>query len=418
MLIKKIWAQEVLDSRGKPTVRAFVQLNNNITAKATVPSGASTGKHEAHELRDKQKRYFGQGVLKAVNNVNKKIAPHLKHKNVFQQKQLDKIMIDLDGTLNKQRLGANAILAVSLAIARAGALAKKLPLYIYLRQIFDLPEKKWSLPRPMMNILNGGKHADNSLVIQEFMIVPQAYKFYKQLQISVEVFYHLKKLLQKKGFLTLVGDEGGFAPNLQNNEQAFKLLVESIKKAGYTPGKQVYCAADLALSEYFQKGKYALNDKTKKHWISPNEVLRTINQWLKKYPILSLEDIFAEDDWQNWQKATHVLSKKVLLVGDDLFVTNQQRLQKGINLKVANAILIKLNQIGTLSETIQTIYLAKQHHYKTIISHRSGETCDTFIADLAVAVQADFIKAGSLSRSERLCKYNRLLEIEAELSNN
>jgi len=415
MKIKNIIAREILDSRGNPTIEVKVILANGIIAKAAVPSGASTGKHEAHELRDGGKRYLGKGVLKAVNNVNKKIAPALKNIAVKNQIKIDQLMLDLDGTENKSKLGANAILGVSLACARAAAKAYKRPLYKYIRDTYKLGETQWKMPLPTMNIINGGKHADNSLTVQEFMVVPKAGSFKKRVQIGAEVFHCLKKLLQKDGYQTLVGDEGGFAPNLKSNEQAFEFIIKAIKAAGYKPGKDAFCAADLALSEYYKKGKYALNDKSEKKFVSADTVIKTCATWLEKYPIISLEDPLHEDDWENWMKCTGFIGSKVSIVGDDLFVTNVNRFKQGIDMHAANAILIKLNQIGTLTETIDAIYMAKVHDYKVSVSHRSGETCDSFIADLAVAVNADFIKAGSLSRSERIAKYNRLMEIEDEL---
>ena len=417
MKIKSIKAREILDSRGNPTVQATVTLINGLEGTASVPSGASTGVHEALELRDGGKRYDGKGVLKAVENVNKKIAPKLKGKDVRRPRNLDKIMLDLDGTPNKAKLGANAILAVSLACARAGAVTSKLPLYKYIRQAYKLKENGWNLPTPTMNIINGGKHASNSLTVQEFMVVPKAKTMAKRVQIGAEVFQTLKKLLNEAGYQTLVGDEGGFAPNLKKNEDALDFIMKAIKKAGYVPGKDAFLASDLALSEYYDKktGKYSLNDKTGKVKVSADEVIKTLDKWIKKYPIISLEDPLDEDDWVNWMKATGFLGNKVAIVGDDLFVTNVERLQKGIDMGVGNAILIKLNQIGSLSETIDAIYLAKENKYKVSVSHRSGETSDTFIADLAVAVNADFIKTGSLSRSERVSKYNRLMKIEEEL---
>ena len=418
MKIKKVFAREILDSRGNPTVLAQVELINGIKARAFVPSGASTGIHEALELRDDdKKRYNGKGVLRAVSNVNKKIAPKLKGKNVTQQKKIDQMMLDLDGTPNKAKLGANAILAVSLACARAGARAKKKPLYRYIRETYKLKEKGWKMPLPTMNIINGGKHADNSVTVQEFMVVPKAPSFAKRVRIGAEVFHALKKLLKEAGYQTLVGDEGGFAPNLKSNEEAFEFILKAIKKAGYKAGKDAFLASDLALSEYYDKksGNYSLNDKSGKKKVSADVVIKTLEKWLKKYPIISLEDPLDEDDWINWMKATGFLGGQVTLIGDDLFVTNVERLQKGIDMGVGNGILIKLNQIGSLTETINAIYLAKKHKYKVSISHRSGETCDTFISDLAVAVNADFIKTGSLSRSERVAKYNRLMAIEQEL---
>jgi len=418
MKIKNIIAREILDSRGNPTVEARVELTNGIIGRASVPSGASTGIHEALELRDgDKKRFDGKGVLKAIKNVNKSIALKLRGYDIRDQKKIDQAMLDLDGTPNKSNLGANAILAVSLACARAGALSAGMPLYQYIRQVFALKEKGWKFPLPTMNIINGGKHADNSLTVQEFMVVPTAASMAKRIRIGAEIFQKLKKLLKSAGYQTLVGDEGGFAPNLKSNEEALEFIVKAIKAAGYKPGRDAFCAADLALSEYFDvnSGKYSLNDKTGKRKISSDEVIKTLDKWLKRYPIISLEDPLAEDDWTSWAKITGFLGAQATVIGDDLFVTNVERLQKGIDTGVANGILIKLNQIGSLSETIAAIYLAKKHHYKVSVSHRSGETADTFIADLAVAVNADFIKAGSLSRSERVEKYNRLMEIEGEI---
>jgi len=418
MKIKNIYGREILDSRGNPTIEVRVDLDNGVSAKASVPSGASTGEHEALELRDGDKsRFSGKGVLKAVANVNKKIYPKLKGIKITEQQKIDQIMLDLDGTKDKSNLGANAILGVSLACARAGALATGKPLYKYIRQTYKLKEKHWLLPTPTMNIINGGRHADNSLTCQEFMVVPKAPSFAKRVRIGAEVFHELKGLLKDAGYQTLVGDEGGFAPNLSSNEQALDFIVKAIKKAGYKPGKDAFCAVDLALSEYFDKKtrNYALNDKKMRKLLRPDKVIQVLESWLKKYPIISLEDPLAEDDWLNWMKLTNLMGDKVILVGDDLFVTNVDRLQRGIDSRTANAILIKLNQIGSLTETINAIYLAKAHGYKVSVSHRSGETADTFIADLAVAVNADFIKTGSLSRSERVEKYNRLMEIESEL---
>jgi len=416
MKIKSIKAREILDSRGNPTIETKVVLSSGIEAKASVPSGASTGKYEAVELRDGGKRYLGKGVLKAVKNVEK-IERKLKGLNVTDQIKIDELMLDLDATPNKSNLGANAILSVSLAVARAGALATKKPLYKYIRDVFKLGEKGWKMPLPTMNVINGGKHADNSLTVQEFMIVPKATTFSKRVQIGAEVFQYLKVLLKKAGYQTLVGDEGGFAPNLKKNEDALDFLMQAIKKAGYKPGKDVFLASDLAMSEYYDKktGKYSLNDKSGKQKIYGDDVIKTLEKWLKRYPIINLEDPLHEDDWLNWAKITAFLGSQTTIVGDDLFVTNVDRLSYGIENGVANAILIKLNQIGTLTETIDAIYMAKQNNYKVSVSHRSGETCDTFIADLSVAVNADFIKTGSLSRSERVCKYNRVCEIESEI---
>ncbi len=416
MKIASITAREILDSRGNPTVEAKVTLANGMSALAKVPSGASTGVHEALELRDEdKKRYNGKGVLLAVKNVNTTIASNLKGMEIESQRAIDEKMIALDGTPNKSKLGANAILAVSLAAARAGALNACVPLYQYLRMAFHLDYPDFRLPTPTMNILNGGRHANNGLSIQEFMVIPKHALFKERVRMGVEVFQALKTILSKKGFSTAVGDEGGFAPVLKGNEDALKLIMLAIKTAGYTLGKQISLGLDLAASEFFDKDKYYFKDK--KTASNAKQMIDTLKKWLVKYPLISIEDALAEDDWDNWQLLTKELGKKAVLVGDDLFVTNSTRLQEGIEKKVGNAILIKVNQIGSLSETIDTILLAQKNKYKVSVSHRSGETADTFIADLAVAVNADFIKTGSLSRSERVEKYNRLMEIEDELMN-
>ncbi len=417
MKIQHIHAREILDSRGNPTVSVTVTLKNGVTGVASVPSGASTGIHEALELRDgNPKRYGGAGVLKAVRNVNMKIFSLLRGKDATKQREIDEAMIALDGTANKKNLGANAILGVSLACARAAANAKKMPLYRYLRQTFHIKEKGWKMPHPTMNIVNGGRHADNTLSMQEFMIVPLQKKLHERVRVGAEVFHALKDILKQKKQVTAVGDEGGFAPNLSNNEQAFELILEAIKKAGYRPGKDVATACDVAASEFFDEktGLYAWN-KGKKASHTPTDLLKIYAVWPTKYHTISIEDGLAEDDWKHWRILTEKLGKKTILVGDDLFVTNVERLRMGIESGVANAILIKVNQIGTLSETVDAILLAKRHGYKTSISHRSGETGDTTIADLAVAVNAEFLKSGSLSRSERVEKYNRLMAIEEEL---
>ncbi len=415
MKIKQIIGREILDSRGNPTVEAKVILENGVMAIAKVPSGASTGSHEALELRDGGKRYGGKGVLKAVKNVNTVIAKNLVGLEVEDLKGLDKKMLELDGTKNKTNLGANAILAVSMAIARAGAESKKIPLYKYLRQVYNITEKDYRLPVPMMNILNGGRHADNGLSIQEFMIIPRHKLMSERVRMGSQIFHALANILSQKGYVTSVGDEGGFAPELLNNERALQVIMEAIKYTGWIPGKHVFLGLDVAASEFFRSKKYYFVSK-KQGW-SADKMIDTYKQWVKKYPIILIEDGLSEDDWDNWQKLTKELSGKITLVGDDLFVTNTERLQIGINQKVANSILIKLNQIGTVSETMSAIALAKQNNYKVAVSHRSGETSDTFIADLAVAVNSDFIKTGSLSRSERVEKYNRLMEIEMELAN-
>lgn len=410
LLIKSIHAREILDSRGNPTVAAAVTLQNGLTAEAMVPSGASTGVHEAVELRDgDKKRYGGKGVLQAVRNVNTVLARALKGHDVLQHRQLDNIMLKLDGTPNKSKLGANALLAVSLAAARVGAQATGQPLYKHIRQLYRLKLSGWKLPHPMMNILNGGKHADNGLEFQEFMIVPQARTFAARIRQGAEVFHALKQYLHSHHLATGVGDEGGFAPALKNNEAALQAIAGAVKLAGYRFGQDIKVALDPASSEFYNATTktYTVDHKP----FTPAALMKRYQTWVKKYHIVSIEDGLAEDDWINWQHLTKVLGKKIKLVGDDLFVTNVKRLQQGITQHVGNAILIKVNQIGTLSETIDTITLAQQHGYTVVVSHRSGETEDTMIADLSVAVNAEYIKTGSLSRSDRVAKYNRLLAI-------
>ncbi|GAA6615714.1 phosphopyruvate hydratase [Scytonema sp. NUACC26] len=407
--IDAIFAREILDSRGRPTVEAQVFLVNGATGLAQVPSGASTGTFEAHELRDNDKsRYGGKGVLKAVQNVNEVLAPKLAEINVLNQELIDRTMLDLDGSPNKSHLGANAILAVSLAAAKAGAESSGMPLYRYLGgPLANL------LPVPLMNVINGGAHAANNVDFQEFMIVPVgAPSFREALRWGAEVFATLSKVLDEKGLLTGVGDEGGFAPNLESNQVALELLVAAIEKAGYKPGEQVALALDVAASEFYKNGQYVYDGKPH----SGAEFIDYLGKLVDQYPIVSIEDGLHEEDWQNWQLLTQKLGSRVQLVGDDLFVTNTQRLQKGIELKAGNAILIKLNQIGSLTETLETIDLATRNGFRSVISHRSGETEDTTIADLAVATRAGQIKTGSLCRSERVAKYNRLLRIEDELS--
>ncbi|MFZ5799790.1 MAG: phosphopyruvate hydratase [Candidatus Omnitrophota bacterium] len=405
--IKKVLAREILDSRGNPTVEVDCILGSGVMGRSAVPSGASTGEHEALELRDNDKsRYLGKGVLKAVGNVNAIIAPKIKGM-APDFKKIDAIMLKLDGTENKSRLGANAILGVSLAVAKAAAAAKKQPLYVYLGG-----KKANRLPVPLMNILNGGLHADNNLDIQEFMIAPIGAESFKEaLRKAAETFHSLKSLLKSKRLSTSVGDEGGFAPNLQSNEEALQLIVEAVKKAGYQPGKDIYLALDTAASSLYKDGKYSFDGKQ----ISCDELISIYENFLAKYPIVSIEDGLAEDDWEGWQKLTAQLGKKVQLVGDDIFVTNSRRLKMGIEKKVANSILIKVNQIGSLSETLATIALAKKNKYTAVISHRSGETEDVTISHLAVATGVGQIKTGSLSRTDRIAKYNELLRIEEEL---
>lgn len=413
MKIKQVLAREILDSRGNPTVEAKIVLDSGVSATAKVPSGASTGIHEALELRDGGKRYGGKGVLKAVKNITSIIAPKIKGMEVEKIKEIDEKMLVLDGKENKSRLGANAILAVSMAAARAGAQEHNIPLYKYIRMRYNLAENGYRLPVAMMNILNGGRHADNGLSIQEFMIIPRHKLFRERVRMGSQIFHSLAHILNQKGYATSVGDEGGFAPELLNNERGLQMIIDAIKNAGWEPGKHVFLGLDVAASEFYQKGNYYFVSK-KEAW-SAEKMINNFTQWVKKYPLISIEDGLSEDDWKNWQVLTKELGKKVALVGDDLFVTNVQRIEKGIQEKVGNAVLVKLNQIGSLTETIAAITLAKKNNYQTIISHRSGETSDTFIADLAVAVNAEYIKTGSLSRSERIEKYNRLMEIEMEL---
>lgn len=411
--IAKITAREILDSRGNPTVEATVTLRDGSAGTAAVPSGASTGAHEALELRDGAKRYGGKGVLKAVKHVNTILAKKLKGFDASNQRKLDEYMIELDGTEHKKHLGANAILAVSLAACRAVAISKKQPLYKYIRKAYKLPETTWRMPLATMNLINGGRHANNGLSVQEFMIVPKHRKFKERVRIGSQIFHTLGQLLSEKKYSTGVGDEGGYAPEFTDNEQAIKFLMRAIKKSGFEPGRHVMLAMDVAASEFFKSGKYYFLGQNV-GWRA-DKVIRTLQAWTKKYPFLSIEDPLSEDDWEHWRLLTRKLGKKVDIVGDDIFVTNTTRIGRGIHEKVGNAVLIKLNQIGTLTETIDAIYLAREHKYAVSVSHRSGETSDTFIADLSVAVNAEYIKTGSLSRSERVEKYNRLMLIEAEL---
>ncbi len=409
--IDHIHAREVLDSRGNPTVEADVILVDGSVGRAAVPSGASTGEHEAVELRDDDpKRFGGKGVLHAVKNVNEVIAPKLKGMSAFDQSKLDRVLIELDGTPNKSNLGANALLAVSMATARAAANHQKLPLYRYLGGAGAN-----TLPVPMMNIINGGAHADNNVDFQEFMIVPVgAPRFSEALRMGAEIFHTLKSVLKKKGYATSVGDEGGFAPNLKSNEEAIETIIEAIAQAGYRAGENVLLALDPAASEFYNDNAYVFK-KSDGRRLSSDQMVSFWQEWAAKYPIISIEDGMAENDWDGWKALTDAIGERVQLVGDDLFVTNTKFLQKGIELGVANSILIKVNQIGTLSETLECIELAKSHRRTAVISHRSGETEDAFIADLAVATNAGQIKTGSLSRSDRIAKYNQLLRIEEEL---
>ena len=409
--ILDIHARQILDSRGNPTVEVDIITESGAFGRAAVPSGASTGIHEAVELRDDDKSvYVGKGVLKAVSNVNEIISKNLKGFEVGDQVALDRALIELDGTENKGKLGANAILAVSMAAAKAGAEESGLPLYRYIGGV-----NATVLPVPLMNILNGGVHADNKIDFQEFMIVPHgASSFSEALRWGTEVFHTLKGVLKKKGFSTNVGDEGGFAPDMQSNEEAIETVLEAISAAGYTPGSQISIALDAASSEMFKDGQYQFYKSSKKT-ISIDDMVKYWEEWVNKYPIVSIEDGMAEDDWDGWKKLTDTIGSKTQLVGDDLFVTNTKRLQRGIDFGVANSILIKVNQIGTLTETIQAVQLAQFNKYTSIMSHRSGETEDTTIADLAVALNCGQIKTGSASRTDRMAKYNQLLRIEEQL---
>ncbi len=408
-IIEDVRALEVLDSRGNPTVAAVVTLTSGATGTALVPSGASTGAHEAVELRDGGNRYAGKGVLKAVQNVNERIAPELIGYDALEQAAVDRAMCELDGTTNKSELGANAILAVSLATARAASEAVELPLYRYLGG----PNGR-VLPVPLMNVINGGKHADNAVDMQEFMLVPLGFStFGSALRAGVETFHSLKKVLSKRGYDTNVGDEGGFAPDLKSNREAIEVLLEAIEKAGYTPGDEIGIALDPASTEFFADGRYVL--KAEGQEFDSDGMIAYWLDWIERYPIVSIEDGLAEDDWAGWAKLTNAVGTRVQLVGDDLFVTNSARLQRGIDEAVGNAILVKVNQIGTLTESMDAMELAKTYGYRNVVSHRSGETEDAFIADLAVAVNAGQIKTGSASRSDRIAKYNRLLAIESEL---
>ncbi|PIY95686.1 MAG: phosphopyruvate hydratase [Candidatus Kerfeldbacteria bacterium CG_4_10_14_0_8_um_filter_42_10] len=413
--IKKIQALEILDSRGNPTIEVKVTTDNGACGITSIPSGASTGTYEALELRDGDpNRYFGKGTLKAVENVSTKLAPAIIGMAVEKQQEIDQKMIELDGTENKAKLGANAILGVSLACAKAAAASQRAPLYQYLRSLTSL-EGEYQFPLPMMNVINGGKHADSGLDIQEFMIVPQAAEFKERIRMGVEIFHSLKNVLETKNLPTSVGDEGGFAPRLTSHKEAMDLILLAVSKTNYTVGSDVSLALDSAASEFYKSEhkKYFL--QLEKLSLSSEEMIKMYQDWLANYPIISLEDGLSEDDWDGWVKLTAKLKDKIQLVGDDLFVTNIERLKKGIDQSMANAILIKLNQIGTLTETLKCIQVAKDNNYRIVISHRSGETADTVISDLSVAVNAEYIKTGSLSRGERVVKYNRLMEIENEL---
>lgn len=416
MTIEKIYAREVIDSRGNPTIEVEVTLKDGTIGKAIVPSGASTGKNEALELRDNDKtRYLGKGVLKAVYNVNNIIGPAIRGMNVENQLEIDKMIIDLDGTSFKKKLGANSTLGVSLAVAHAAANYLKMPLYRYLGGI-----NAHILPSPLMNVINGGVHADSSIDFQEYFIIPVGFNTFKEaLRGGIETFHHLKMILKEKGYSTSVGDEGGFAPRCRNgNEEPLELIIEAIKKAGYTPGKHIFLGIDVASSEFYNgDGTYSLN-KSKQGVKTSSQMIDWYKEMCNKYPIITIEDGLGESDWEGWKELTKALGNKIQLVGDDLFVTNKEFLKKGIMKGIANSILIKYNQIGTLSETLETISLAKTNGYTCIISHRSGETEDTTIADLSLAVNSSQIKTGSASRTDRIAKYNRLLRIEEELGKN
>ena len=412
--ILDVFAREILDSRGNPTIEVDVDLECGVMGRAAVPSGASTGEHEACELRDgDKKRFLGKGVSKAVKNVNDIIAPELLDMDATEQAEIDSIMISLDGTPNKAKLGANAILGVSIAIAKASAIALEQPLYKYIGGV-----NAKELPVPQMNVINGGKHADNNVDLQEFMIAPAGADSFKDAyRMAAETFHSLKAVIKKKGYSTAVGDEGGFAPNLSSNEEAIKVIVDAIKLAGYTPGKDIYIALDPAASEFYKNGKYVLagEGNTVK---SSSQMTDYYEKLVDKYPIISIEDGLAEDDWKGWEILTKRLGSKIQIVGDDIFVTNTERLKMGIEKGVANSILIKLNQIGTLTETLDAIEMAKRAGYTAVVSHRSGETSDTTISDVVVATNAGQIKSGSLCRIDRIAKYNQLLRIEEELGDN
>lgn len=411
--IKNIYARQILDSRGNPTIEVDIQTEEGLLGRAAVPSGASTGKYEAIELRDKDSAlYLGKGVQKAIKHVKDIIVPTLIGKSVFDQRTIDTLLIELDGTVNKVHLGANAILGTSIAVAKAAAMSLNIPLYHYLGGV-----NAHILPTPMINIFNGGAHADNNVDIQEFMVVPiKAESFSEALRMGVEVFHHLGRILKEKGLSTNVGDEGGFASNLPSNEAAMEFILKAIEKAGYKPGEDIGIALDAASSEFYQPEQKAYHfKKSTGQQLSSLELVEFWKQWIQKYPIISIEDGMAEDDWEGWYQLTQAMGSKVQLVGDDLFVTNTNRLRKGIEQKVANAVLIKMNQVGTLSETLDAVTLAKKHGYRNVISHRSGETEDSTIADLAVALNAGQIKTGSVSRTDRTAKYNQLLRIEEAL---
>ena len=411
MKIKNVIGREILDSRGNPTVEVDVILENGVMGRAAVPSGASTGEREALELRDGGTRFMGKGVLKAVENVNGSLRDLVIGMDAANQKELDYAMINLDGTPTKSKFGANAILGISMAAMKASANEEGKPLYKYVCEKFG--NGKMSLPRPMMNIINGGAHADNKLDFQEYMIIPMADTIHERVRIGAEVFHNLKSVLKSKGLVTSVGDEGGFAPDLESNSEGFELIMEAIKKAGYEPGKDVCMAIDVAASEFYKDGKYELVGEGRS--LTTEELIEYYEELVSKYPIISIEDAVDENDWDGFNLVTKRIGDKIQLVGDDLFVTNKACLQMGIDHEAGNAILLKVNQIGTITETLETIELARSHNYATVISHRSGETEDTTIADLAVGLDLGQIKTGSMSRTDRICKYNQLMRIEEEL---
>ncbi|MDR1523127.1 MAG: phosphopyruvate hydratase [Endomicrobium sp.] len=415
--IVKIVGREIIDSRGNPTVEADVSLDDGSFARAAVPSGASTGSREALELRDgDKKRFDGKGVLKAVSNINNIIAPKLLGLEITNQQEIDNVMIKLDNTDFKSNLGANAVLGVSLACAKVGAVSKKMPVYKYIREIYNIQDDRYILPVPLMNIINGGEHADNNVDLQEFMIAPvSAPNFREALRMGCEVFHSLKKVLNGKGYATGVGDEGGFAPNLKSNSEALEVICEAVKKAGYEAGKNVVFALDVAASELYENNQYVLEGEINGKEKSSKDMISFYSALLEKYPIISIEDGLSESDWNGWKLLTDELKSKIQLVGDDLFVTNTKIFKEGIEKGIGNSILIKVNQIGSLSETIAAVQMAYKAGYTAIISHRSGETEDSIIADLAVALNTGQIKTGSVSRTDRMCKYNQLLRIEEEL---
>jgi enolase len=415
--IKKIYAREILDSRGNPTVEVDVELESGTKASAAVPSGASTGTYEALELRDKDpNRYGGLGVKTACENVNQIIAKKIIGMEVQNQKEIDRIMIKLDGTENKSKLGANAILGVSLACARAAAIESKIPLYLHIAKNFKFPAKKFKIPIPMFNVINGGKHSDSGLSIQEYKVVPNGIESFKeQLRAGSEIFQKIKELLSKEGYAVSVGDEGGFAPKLESNHAPLEFILKGIEASGYKSGSQVNIGIDSAASSFFQEEGKQYLFKPENSLLNRDILVNLYNEWTEKYNVISVEDGLWENDWEGWKMMNKKIGGKVMLIGDDLLVTNVKRLRIAISKKACNAVLIKVNQIGTLSETVDCIKLAKRNKMKIVISHRSGETTDDFISDLAVGVGADFIKSGSLSRGERICKYNRLLRIEEEI---